>query len=141
MRMCVKLVYRLSKQCKYATLACCLYIDKQFQCIDEKVLVQDDEGVDSVEQVGSGVQGHEGMTEEEIEKLSRAREAAEQRRREAAERKAREDELWSQQDFYREEGKKVREDAKKGSNWKIQWPDIQLGLPGFVNEWIQNISH
>lgn len=129
MRICEECFDRLSEGCKRATLHCCRSIDEDFQCVDEQKIEQN-EGVDSVEQVGAGVVGRGDMTEAEWEIYKKHREQALQRKREAAERKAREDELRKQQEFYQEEGDKVRNDAKQDSDWGIRLPDWLLGIPG-----------
>lgn len=130
MQICEEFFDRLSVGCKKATLKCCGSIDEDFQCVDEVKIEQKDEDVDSVEQVGAGAVGRGGMTEPEWESYKKDREQALQRKREAADRKAREDELRKQQEFYQEEGDKVRNDAKQEPGWGFQLPDMLLGVPG-----------
>lgn len=125
----------MSQGCKKATLTCCDEIDADFQCVGETPTTQD-EGVDSVEQVGPDVQG---QTDTDGDQYVRHKEASERNAREAAQRKAQEDELKSQQELYQQEGDRIRSDAQKGSNLDIPWPNI--GVPGFVKDWIQELSH
>lgn len=139
MRICEEYIDRLSEGCKKATLHCCRSIDEDFQCVDEEKIEQG-EGVDSVEQVGAGVVGRGDMTEAEWDTYKRHREQALQRKREAAERKAREAELRQQQEFYQEEGDKVRNDAKQNPGWGIHLPIAPLGVPGAAQDSIWQLG-
>lgn len=128
------------------SLKCCGKINEDHQCVNEKKTVQQDEGVDSVQQVGPDVQGSK-MTQAERERYLRDKKQAEankkkgeQRLRELAEAKLRkemEDQQNNQEQFFQESGDEVRDNAKNDPNWD----GLGSFFPGWLQEWVEDNSH